>query len=345
MRQERVLPAHGAKSLKVALGLLERLGLGVRACLSGTGVDGSDLESPDARVTLAQELVFYRIVRTLTGDPLIGLRIGAEYHLPNYGIWGYAVMSTPNLGEALRLAFRFINLTYTCHDITLDARGSSAVMQLVPLRDFEDCAAVIADRDTSALFLIVSELLGRTLPLERVCLSHGQSAHAASYTKYFGCEVRFGATRSELHIAPSLLAEPLPHSNPYTTRMSQHQCEMLLAGLDRRSGMVDRLRQTALEHPGHFPPIEEMARALGTSARSLRRQLREEGHSYTEIINELRYQLAREYLEVTPLSIQEIAGVLGYSEPGNFSHAFKRWSGATPNAYRESHRPNERGRR
>lgn len=173
MGQARVLPSHGAKSLKVAMGLLERLGFSARACLRGTGVDGAVLDSPDARVTLAQELVFYRNARSLTGDPLIGLRIGAEYHLPNYGIWGYAVMSAPNLGDALRLAFRFINLTYTCHAITLCGHGASAVMRLVPLRDFEDCAAVIADRDTSALFLIVSELLGRTLPLERVCFRTG----------------------------------------------------------------------------------------------------------------------------------------------------------------------------
>ncbi len=338
MRAQRVLSTHGARSLRVALGLLQRRGFEAVDCLRGTGVSRADLDRAEARVSLGQELVFYRNVLALTGDPLIGLHIGAEYHLPNYGIWGYAVMSAANLGEALRFAFRFINLTYTCHDITLHPAGASTTMRLVPLRDFEDCTAVIADRDTSALFLIVSELLGRTLPLQKVELAHGENGAAASYAEHFGCPVAFGAPCNALHIASSLLGHALPHSNPYTTRMSEQQCEMLLAALKRGPGIVERLREAVLERPGHFPSIDEAAASLRMSARSLRRQLRDQGGSYSDVIAELRYQMAREYLEVTTLAVQEIAGVLGYSEPGNFSHAFKRWSGMSPNAYRARHR-------
>lgn len=334
MDNRRVLDSHGAKSLKVALGLLNARGFGTADCLRGTGVSPDDLDSPDARVSLAQEFIFYRNVLALTGDPLIGLDIGREYHLPNYGIWGYAVMSAPNLGAALRLAFRFIALTYTCHDISLRETSRSAAMRLVPLRDYEDCLQVITDRDTSTLRLIVGELLGRELPLEQVDLIHAGEEHRSRYEDFFGCKVRFGSSWSELRISPSLLEVALPQSDPRTTRLSEHQCELLLSSLDRDRRILDDVRQLLLETPGRFPGFEDAAARLALSPRTLRRLLREAGSSYSEVLNDLRYQLARQYLEATPLSVKEIARILGYGDPGNFTHAFKRWSGESPNAYR-----------
>jgi AraC-like DNA-binding protein len=52
----------------------------------------------------------------------------------------------------------------------------------------------------------------------------------------------------------------------------------------------------------------------------------------------VRYELAREYLATSKLSIEEIAAMLGYSSPGNFTHAFKRWHGSPPRQYRQENR-------
>lgn len=334
MQQNPPLSSHGVKSLKVALGALQERGIAADDCLAGTGVSSDDLNRPELRVSLQQEVAFYRNVMRLSEDPLIGLAIGAQYHLPNYGIWGYAVMSAPRLEDALKLAFRFIGLTYTCHDITLQRAEHGACMRLVPLQDYEDCTQVIADRDASALFLIVSELLGRPLPMERIDLLHGASQFADQYAAYFRCPVEFGTPCSELHIDRAVLESPLPHSDPSTTRMSEYQCEILQATLNSGAAVVTEIRQLLLESPGDFPPVDEAARRLNVSPRNLRRQLSKAGQTYTRILNDLRYELARQYLDVTTLTVAEIARTLGYSEPGNFTHAFKRWSGLSPHAYR-----------
>jgi AraC-like DNA-binding protein len=71
------------------------------------------------------------------------------------------------------------------------------------------------------------------------------------------------------------------------------------------------------------------------SVRTLRRRLREEGSSYRELLDEIRFGLARDYLTDTRLPLEEISELLGYSEPGNFSHAFRRWSGQSPRLYRQ----------
>lgn len=331
---QTLLATHGVKSLRVASNVLRTRGIAVRDCLRGTGIDEAALSDPDVRISLEQELRFHRNVLDSTSDPLIGLEIGEQYRLPAYGIWGYAVMSAPTLRRALDLAFRFIYLTYTCHDVTLHASAQEAYMKLVPLRDYEECLQVISDRDVSALFHLVGEMLGHRLPLEEVKLIHRGSRHRTAYERYFGCRVGFGHGHSALHVAPAVLDQVLPHSDPQTARLSERQCELLVARLNRHDSASEQIKRHLLARPGQFPSLETVARQMNRSARQLRRQLQLEGRSYTALVNELRYQLAREYLEETPLSIQEIAMLLGYKEPSNFTHAFRQWSGKSPLRHR-----------
>jgi len=110
--------------------------------------------------------------------------------------------------------------------------------------------------------------------------------------------------------------------------------EQLIAKLSRQSSFIDEVRQIILARPGYFPDIDYLAEKLGTSTRTLRRRLKEEGSSYQTLLNEIRYNLAKEYLSTTMISLEEITELLGYSDPGNFSHAFKRWSGVSPRQWR-----------
>jgi len=332
--RKALLWSHGAKSLRIASKLLHALGLEVPDCLKGTGVEVSELASPDARISLEQEFLFYRNILELTADPLIGLQIGEQYRLADYGIWGFAVMSAPDLRGALERVLRFIALTYTCHDVALRRDQGTAVIELVPLRDYAICSQVITDRDAAAIYKLISEMLGNRLPLERVRLIHGASASRARYEAYFQCPVSFRHRCTELQFPEAVLSEPLPHSDPQTAHLTEHQCEFLVAQLDRHAASTAEIRRHLLARPGYFPSIEKIAEELGRSPRRLRRQLQVEGGSYSSLISELRYQLAREYIELSDLSIREIAALLGYSEPSNFTHAFRKWSGRAPAQYR-----------
>lgn len=331
------LATHGVKSLKVALRVLNARGFETRNCLRNTGISDHDLVVPNVRVGLRQELAFYRNVRVLTNDPLIGLEIGGEYHLPNYGILGYAIMSARNLGVALRLILRFLPLTYTCHDASLHDDPDTPFIQLMPLRAYEDCEQIITDRDMSALYMIAGEVLGRRLPLVRIDLAHHGQAFRERYEAHFGAPVTFSQPVSRLYIARNVLGEALAHSDASTARLSEHQCEMLLATLNQRDHIIDAVRQILLEQPGTFASLEVVAGRLGMSSRNLRRALTDTGKSFTDILSELRFQLARQYLEITNLTIEQVGHTLGYTETANFSHAFKRWSGVSPHAYRTRH--------
>lgn len=84
------------------------------------------------------------------------------------------------------------------------------------------------------------------------------------------------------------------------------------------------------------PTLPSAAARLGTSARSLQRQFKENGITYSDVVNEVRYEIARSLLATTTLDVAEIGATLGYRDPSSFSRAFMRWSGMSPKAYRMS---------
>lgn len=88
---------------------------------------------------------------------------------------------------------------------------------------------------------------------------------------------------------------------------------------------------------GHFPSAEEVARSFDLSERSLRRQLSEDGQSFRDLLAEARYAKARDLLRQTDLPVEEIAAQIGYAESAAFIHAFRRWAGQSPRAYRQGH--------
>ena len=80
--------------------------------------------------------------------------------------------------------------------------------------------------------------------------------------------------------------------------------------------------------------IEDVANALNTSVRTLRRKLRDESTSFREVVDELRKEAAIRYLRDTELSVEDVAELLGFSDAANFRHAFRRWTSAAPSQFR-----------
>jgi AraC-like DNA-binding protein len=113
--------------------------------------------------------------------------------------------------------------------------------------------------------------------------------------------------------ADDLLAER--HSVSGLQRMVANQLVSLLPSGESRAAVV--------------------AQRLNVSTRSFTRQLAEEGTTFGEILERLRRRLASRYLADDQMSVQQIAWLLGYSEPGAFTHAYKRWTGTTPGRARK----------
>ena len=177
-------------------------------------------------------------------------------------------------------------------------------------------------------------LSGQDARPRAVRFRHARPLDTREHKAVFGCEPVFGAPHSELELSAELCQRPLPHANEAYRKIFQRQVENALARLPVRSGLTQDVRQAAEAAllSGHCS-LAATARVLGIGARSLQRKLQAEGTSFGELIEALRRELAEAYL-AQGVPIAEIAWQLGYKTPSAFHHAFKRWTGRTPQAAR-----------
>ena len=107
------LPPHPARALLPPLSVLESTGYSAADCLAGTELGEIDLQDPGERISPQQELRFYRNVLELTGDPVIGLRLGEPFLPQRYGLFGYALLSAGTFRHALAITENFARLTFS----------------------------------------------------------------------------------------------------------------------------------------------------------------------------------------------------------------------------------------
>lgn len=133
-------------------------------------------------------------------------------------------------------------------------------------------------------------------------------------------------------------------ANAITAAQVSSHCARLLEECRWQAGITRRVYQELTRTPGRFPEIEAIAENLCMTSRTLRRKLESEGTSYSDLLTSVRKALAIDYLTTTLLSAEDVALTLGFSDAVSFRHAFKRWTGLTPNEYRRERTPSARAK-
>jgi AraC-like DNA-binding protein len=322
-------------SVRLLIELGGEHGLPPGPCLTGTGLRLSDLGRPDAEVEAEQELAVIRnLVDALPDVPGLGLQAGARYHLTTHGIWGFALISSPDLRSAIDFGLRYLDLTFAFCRISLEQHGQEAVMILDDSAIPEDLRRFLVEREGASILTLQRELFSAAIPLLRVEVTYPEPTYAELYEPVFGVRPRFGAGGNLATFDAALLDLPLPQANELTARACEDQCRALLEQRTARAGIARRVREQLIRANGRIPGLADVARALGTSERSLRRQLAREGTAFRSLVTELRMTLAEEFLSSRAMTIEEIASRLGYSEAASFTRAFVRQYGMPPGEYR-----------
>jgi AraC-like DNA-binding protein len=157
---------------------------------------------------------------------------------------------------------------------------------------------------------------------------------ASPYESFVGARLQ----RGERHLVKFTAVDatrPFLTSNASMWAAFEPDLRQRLADLEAGASTTARVRAVLLEElPGGLAPMEEIARRLALSKRTLQRRIEAEGTSYQQIVNETRKSLAQHYLENTALPIAEVSCLLGFEEANSFYRAFKAWTGATPDQAR-----------
>ncbi|MFI6215459.1 AraC family transcriptional regulator [Nocardia brasiliensis] len=330
---------RGIASVALMVAYAGEHGVPAGRMLAGTGLTESLLRDPDAQIAAHVELAVIRnLVRELAARPAVGVEVGRRYRITTFGIFGFACVSSPTLGEAISFALRYLELSFTfCLPVAEWREGEFVAWvhdELIPV----DVRQFLVERDVTAMHQVMSDLLGSQLPLARAEFRFQEPAYADRIEEVTVVRPRFGQPRNLFAIDPAVLDQPLPQANEQTWAMCLAQCRDLVHRRRARTGIAAEVR--ALLVPGGLegftapPGIDSVARGLNISTRTLRRHLDAAGTSYRALLDEVRRALAEEMLTTTPLSVSDVAIRLGYAESSTFIYAFKRWTGATPAAYR-----------
>ena len=299
--------------------------------LAGLPIDFAKLSEPTTKVPLRVcEAILGRAVE-LTGERALAVYVGTQMRVSTHGFLGFAAMTASTAREALDLAVRFASTRTSALGLALYVEGATAALVV---EERTPLTPLIREFVVIALFIGIWQL-GQALtgaPIDGVA----ECAFAAP--DYLGRlptagRIRFDCPAHRLVFSSSVLDRALPSADVVATRLAREQCERELAEVVDAS-LPGRIRALLVESDGTLA-LEDVARHLRMSPRTIKRKLAERGTAFSEIRDGLRRQRALLLLDNRELSIGDVAARLGYSELPNFTRAFRKWTGKTPLAYRE----------
>lgn len=323
----------GVYSLEL-IKLAERWGVRADTLLSGLGTTPEALAEPGARVSLAAGAAILDRARRLTGEPALAVHMGLQMRLSSHGFLGFAAMTASTVRQALDLASRYVQTRAAVLGLRVDVEDDTAALVLeerAPLGALWEFIVV-------ALFVgiprIGSELTGQKLRGAGE-VTFPQPEYLRDVAHVLPGPVRFGRPENRLVFPACVLDFPLLTADAAAMELARAQCEREMTELSDRNSPVGRVRAALLTAGDRPRPLEEVARRLRTSARTLKRDLAAHGTTFSAVRDEVLCQRALALLEDPRLSVAEVAARMGYSDAANFTRAFKKWTGKTPAALRE----------
>ena len=323
------------KALRACVLAAERRGVPPTALLGPIGVDPALLMDTDAHVPFAWVAQVWTQAPLLAGDPAFGLHaaemvVGKGSHIIDYVA---EQCGTPR--EILQTISRYQRLLMSHTVLRLEVAGPVATfvhppdpipMQRPPhLEDF-----VVAQ------WALICRARSRGFPLRRVTFLHARPPDTREHERLFQAPVEFGARQGAIEFDAELLDIPLERADPLLRGVLLRYGDGLLATAETvQPSLQERLRShLAGQLPSGGASIEKAARTLGMSSRSLQRQLQTEGTAFKDVVEAVRRDLALVHMREDRHSISEVAFLAGFTEVSAFSRAFRRWTGASPTAWR-----------
>lgn len=317
--------------------LLRDLGQDPAAILAEAGIDPGLLADGERTIAFSSAGRLLAICAARTGCDHFGLILGQTAGLECLGLVGMLAQCSPDLGTALRSLVLHLHVHDRGAIPTLSVGEHEARFGYAIYSPAAEGTAQAYDLALATGYNLLRALCGPRWQPAEVLLSHARPRDIGPYQRAFRARLRFDTERSALIFPATWLATRLPGAHPRRYRMLEERIGRL-ASMNGQD-LAARVRRIAcdLMLDGQSS-LGAVADALALHPRTLNRRLRQQGSSYRNLNEECRQAIARQLLRDTELAIADIAAVLAYSDVTVFTRAFRRWSGATPGAWRSAQR-------
>lgn len=315
------------------LGFATSQGADRAALLTHADIDATDLADRDSRIPFAKYQALMRAAKTMTGDPALALHFGEAVDVVEFSIIGLIGQASDTMMEAFVQLNRYVRLIV---DIPTDGpdrfvmRREESGLWMYDMRRDPNAFPELGE---SAFSHIAAGPRRVGVPewVREVRYTHAAPPYHAAYQRVFGAPVHFSSDRNAMRLDERIVEHRIGKLPRYVFGVLTEHADALLdelAATQTTRGQVDALLLPIL-HTGQIS-MDAIAAQLGVSRQTLYRNLKSEGATFEQVLDDLRHRLALEYLRGRKASVNETAYLVGFSDPAAFSRAFKRWTGMSP---------------
>ena len=288
-----------------------------------------------SHIPAVQFTLMLKKLSTYMRDPAIALSIAQCVNTANLGILGYLLHACDSLGEALVRLLRYGKLIINDMDhVRLEQVGANLELQWPDITVGDH---LIMEFGMAVMRQFSLQLAGRPLQLNYVHLMHDLVGEVEPYDSFFGCKVYFNQPLNLISFPAANLDIPIEKPDKALLEILQQQAEEALKNLPSVDVFLQQAQRQlmGLCQQGE-PNLTQLAERLHLSQRTLQRRLAQYDLSFQQLLDDVRQQLCRQYLQ-QQVSLRDIAQLIGYSDQSAFTRAYKRWTGTTPLQQRRAH--------
>jgi len=293
-----------------------------------------------ARLTVQSQIKFVDLAAGSLQDQFLGFHLARDFDLREIGLLHYVLASCELLGEALQRGARYIATVNEGASLKYIERDGAVAIAVKYVGVARHTDRLQIEFWVTTMVRACRELTRRHIVPVYVRLTHRRDDDCADFNAFLGVDVEFGAEADEIAFPSTVRDLPVVSADPYLHDLLTGYCDEALARRTVGGGTTPSDVENAIAGllPHGKARIDEVARRVGLSQRTLARRLAAEGLTFSDVLNRLRLDLAHRHVRDSDLSISQIAWLLGYQEVSAFTHAFKRWTGMTPREMRAQDR-------
>lgn len=327
-------------ALSVLMAACARSGSDLNGALSGLPAD------PGTREVLFQDLplevlagLLTHLERSAQAQPF-ALAVADAFHFEGEPAVTTFLSSADSLRDALRLLDWVPTLIHPAIVFTPGPTDTESACLQVAVHDPTGARSdlpVFVEMIMAVMWRCCRMIAPQLSTSPLIDFAHAPRADVAHYQAYFGSTPRFQQPANAIHIPAAELDTPLPGRMPQAHARAEQHIRQLLGQPDEAQPLRPQI-ETLLRQQRHLlgEGMEAVAQALHLHPRTLQRRLRAEGCRYSELLAELRHQLACQLLRDSAMDVDDISEQLGFSDRRSFTQAFGQWQGQTPSAFRSA---------
>jgi AraC-like DNA-binding protein len=316
---------------------LDANGFDSKAIFAAAGIDLATTLNPRNRIQADRMTVVYERMEKLTGDPSFGVKVAHYVHPTTFHALGYSLFASRTMESFCLRLVRYFRLVTTNALVEFQQTQSESHLYMSPAID----GGIYVPQDAwlATVLKIARDIYRPDFNPLRVCLRRPEPGGAAAenFWRFFNAPVDFGCERNKLVFNTADMRVQLPAANAELARQNDGVVMSLLAQMDK-SDILTQVRASFVELlPSGECSKDKVADRLNMSERTLQNKLNERNTTYRDLLNEIRQELAEQYMSQGVHSVSEVAYLVGFSEISSFSRAFRAWTGQSPSDFRKKY--------